>query len=109
MILWIVKRHFRATEGFFVPCRRSMRASMTAHAVRRDPRPRERTAAMRSSDGGEEELRAVVARRTAVCVLALLFVDRVALIMEVRPLRMPITVFSFLRWPIDFRRRYSGA
>lgn len=66
MILWIVKRHFRATEGFFVPCRRSMRASINAHAVRRDPRPKEMTAAMRLSDGGEEELRAVVARRTAM-------------------------------------------
>lgn len=109
MILWIVKRHFRATEGFFVPCRRSMRASINAHAVRRDPRPKEMIAAMRLSDGGEEELRAVVARRTAMRILVLRFVDRVALILEVRHLRMSITVLSFLRWPIDFRRRYSRA
>lgn len=73
---------------------------MSAHAVRRDPRPKEMTAAMRLSDGGEEELRAVVARRTAMRILVLRFVDRVALILEVRHLRMSITVLSFLRWPI---------
>ena len=59
----------------------------------------DRTAAMRWSEGGEEES-CVVARITATRILEWRLVGSAALIREVLSLRKAIKILSFLLWPI---------
>lgn len=97
MTLWIVKRHLRATKALRVACNLSIIAVMQAAAVRRVPWPKERTAAIRASEGGEETLR-VVARMMARWIDEILrFVVKVDLIKEDLSLKMSRRILSLFR------------